>query len=167
MRATLLTGPVLLVLLSPGSAAERVSSRDLIAAGTAAKLSQIDQMRRDCGDDRSVAAWLKDVLGDSAKRITWSGGVCRLTNKQNPIDAGGGVCAQAEITPKSGRDNATIEIYFDAPVRGRPGAPFAFRAVVHTKDGWDYMRETSAFAVNWRETYAAGAPAVAPSGHCE
>jgi hypothetical protein len=64
--------------------------------------------------------------------------------------------------PRSRPDKATIEIYFEAPKQGKPGAAFAFRGIVNTKDGWDYVRDTAAFAVNWRETYAHGEPTLAP-----
>jgi len=94
------------------------------------------------------------------------GGACELVNKDNPIDAGTDWCARAEIAPKRGGESAKIEVFFEAPKQGRPGAPFAFRAIVKIKDGWDYMRDTSAFAANWRETYAPGDPAPAPYKDC-
>jgi hypothetical protein len=148
-------------------AADAISERALIAAGQAAPLSRIDDRRRACGDDRRFEVWLKSVVGGSARLISWSGGRCRLVNRDNPIDSGGGWCAQAEITPKHGRDNATVEVYFETPKGGIPGEPFAFQAVVHTRDGWDYMRETSAFAANWRETYAPDQPAPKLENECD
>ena len=36
------------------------------------------------------------------------------------------------------------------------GVPFAFRAVADTKDGPDYMRETYAFEVNWKQMHVPG-----------
>ena len=99
--------------------------------------------------------WLKDVVGDTAKSIAWSGGRCQLVNKLNPLDAGSNWCGQAMITPKRGRP-ATVEVFFEKPGEGKPGAPFAFRAVADTKDGPDYMRETFAFEVNWKEMHVPG-----------
>ena len=139
----------------------------LIAAGKAATIGQIDYRRADCGDDRRFEPWLKSIVGESAKAITWSAGRCKLVNKLNPIDRGGGLCARAAIAPRRGRDNATVEIYFERGQRGVPGKPFAFRASVHTKDGWDYMRDTSAFATNWRETYAPDSPVPEPYKDCD
>jgi hypothetical protein len=133
----------------------RVSPAALIAAAKAATLARVDYSREACRETPQVGLWLETVVRSAAKTITWSGGRCRLINEHNPLDAGTRWCAQAEIKPKRGGEPATIEVYFEAPRRGRPGAAFAFRAVVHTKDGWDYMRETRAFEDNWRETYAA------------
>ena len=156
----------LFLVTSPVYAAEHVASSALIGAAKRATLSQIDYTRSNCHDDRSVEAWLASVVGTSARSIKWSGGACALVNKDNPIDAGTNWCARAEIAPKRRGDSAKIEVFFEAPKRGRPGAPFAFRTIVKNKDGWDYMRDTSAFAANWRETYAPEQPAPAPYKDC-
>ena len=104
---------------------------------------------------RRVEEWLKDVVSDTAKPIRWSGGRCQLVNDLNPLDAGTNWCGQAVITPKSGKD-ATIEVFFEKPAKGMRGVPFAFRAVADTKDGPDYMRETYAFEVNWKQMHVSG-----------
>lgn len=137
-------------------AAPRVTPDDLVKAAQAASLSDVDERRRACNDERRVGDWLKAVVGGSAKSIRWSGGRCVLAIKERPRDAGTNWCAHAEIAPKNGRHASTIEIYFEPPKQGRLGAPFAFRSLIHTKDGPDYGRETGAFATNWGETYIAG-----------
>ena len=96
------------------------------------------------------------MVGDSAKSIRWSGGRCRLTNTRNPLDGGTNWCGQAVITPQRGQHAATIEVFFEQPAHGRPGVPFAFRAIADTKDGPDTMRETFAFAVNWKQMHVPG-----------
>ena len=108
---------------------------------------------QDCGDSRSVERWLKDVVGDTAKSIRWSGGRCQLINKLNPLDGGTAWCGQAVVAPKHGK-SATIEVFFEKPARGKPGVPFAFRAVADTKTR--PMRETYAFEVNWKLMHVAG-----------
>jgi len=137
------------------AASRRASPAALIAAAQSASISEVDYTRSNCGDNRRIGDWLKHVLDATAKSIIWSAGTCQLVTENNPNDSGASAsCAQAMITPKQGGEPATIEIFFEAPRNGRPGKPFAFRAAVHTKDGWDYMRDTRAFQVNWRETYA-------------
>lgn len=124
-------------------------------AAREARLDQIDDFRKRCGDTRRAENWLKDVIGDTAKSIAWSGGRRQLVNPQNPLDAGSGSCGQAVIAPRQGKP-ATIEVFFEKPVKGGPGAPSAFRAIADTKDGPDYMRETFAFAVNWKQMHVPG-----------
>ncbi len=144
-------------LSAPAGAAPRgVSSVDLVKAAKAASVSRIDDRKQACDDGRNVERWLKDTVGTTASSIAWSGGTCKLANKQNPRDVGTRWCAQAAISPKKGGPPATVEIYFDEPKAGRPGNAFAFRASVRTKDGWDTMRETNAFETNWGETYVRG-----------
>lgn len=138
-------------------AAERgVSNSALAQAARDARLDQIDDFRKQCGDSRRVEDWLNDVVGDSATSIRWSGGRCQLTNQQNPLDAGTNWCGHAVITPRHDRHKATIEVFFERPAGGRPGAPFAFRAIAVTKDGPDTMRETFAFEVNWKQLHLPG-----------
>jgi hypothetical protein len=145
---------MLLALAAPANAASRgVKSADLIKAAKAARLSDIDYTREQCKDHRSVEEWLHSALGNAARSIKWTGGACKLANRQNPRDAGTKWCAQAAIMPKKGGPPAMIEIYFEAPKGGRPGKAFAFRALVHTKAGPDSMRETAAFEANWGETH--------------
>jgi hypothetical protein len=137
------------------AAGRGVSNAALALAARDARLDQIDDFRKQCNDTRRVEDWLKDVVGDTAKSIAWSGGRCQLVNPQNPIDAGTAWCGQATITPRRGKP-ATVEVFFEKPVKGKPGVPFAFRALADTKDGPDYMRETFAFAVNWKEMHVPG-----------
>ena len=138
------------------SAADRGVSNDALRrAAQAARLDQIDDFRRQCGDSRSVEQWLKDIVGDSARSIRWSGGRCQLVNRLNPLDAGTKWCGHAVIAPKQGK-TATVEVFFEKPLKGKPGEPFAFRAIAETKDGPDYMRETYAFEVNWKEMHVRG-----------
>jgi hypothetical protein len=149
----------ILILATSGaaSAAKRGDSNPALAqAARDARLDQIDDFRKQCGDKRRVEDWLKDVLGDSAKSIRWSGGRCQLTNESNPLDAGANWCGQALIAPKHGKSQATIEVYFEEPEAGKPAVPFAFRALAETKDGPDYMRETYAFEMNWKQMQVPG-----------
>jgi hypothetical protein len=133
-----------------------VSNTTLAQAARDARLSEIDVFREQCADTRRVEDWLKTLLGDTARAIRWSGGRCQLINTSNPIDAGSAWCGQATILPKREKHRATIEVYFEKPKGGKPGVPYAFRAIMVTKDGPDYMRETFAFEVNWREKYLPG-----------
>jgi hypothetical protein len=135
--------------------ARDVSPRDLIAAAKGAELSQIDYTLQDCRDTRKVEDWLAGVLGDTAKSVRWAGGRCVLARKERARDAGTKWCAHAVITPKHGKP-ATIEVYFEQPVQGKPGVPFAFRALVDTNEGSDYVRETWAFEAGWKETHVPG-----------
>lgn len=130
--------------------AQSVPAASLIDAAKTAKLSQIDDRRNYCEDDRRVDEWLKEVVGSTSKSVRWHGGRCVLARKENAIDAGTKWCAHAVIAPKGRGRDATIEVYFEKPVRGRPGVPFAFRSLVFTPDGWDYSRNTNGFEFNWR-----------------
>jgi len=138
------------------AASRSPSPADLIRAAKAARLSDIDFARKSCGDHRTVEQWLKQTTGRSVRSIRWTGGACTIVNKDNPRDAGTKWCARADVTPRAGDIPATVEVFFDRPRHGRPGRAFAFRAVVQTKDGWDTMRETSAFEANWGETHVPG-----------
>ena len=127
-RPALLALPLAVALNANTAVAAGVSKAAQAQAAREARLDQIDDFRKRCGT-RRVEDWLKDVVGDTAKSIAWSGGRCQLVNPQNPLDAGSGSCGQAVIAPP------TIEVFFEKPVTGRPGAPFALRAVADTKDG--------------------------------
>ncbi len=146
---------LLLVVLAPNAlaASRGATPSDLINAAKAATVSVVDYQRKDCKDDRTIEDWLKEAVGDAARSIKWTGGACKLANRDNPRDAGTKWCAQATIAPNKGGPPATIEIYFEAPKGGQPGKLFVFRASVRTKAGWDTMRETLAFENNWGETY--------------
>lgn len=147
----------LAALSSVAAAAERgVSDAALAQAARDARLDQIDDFRNHCGDNRRVEDWLKEVVGDTAKSIRWSGGSCQLVDKSNPLDSGTNWCGQAVTATKRGKQDATIEVFFEKPEDGKPGVPFAFRALAETKDGPDYMRETYAFEVNWKQMHEPG-----------
>jgi hypothetical protein len=138
------------------AAAQSVSPDRLVAAAKSARLSQIDDRRDACGDDRTVGDWLREVTGVTARSVRWQGGRCVLARKENAIDSGTNWCAHAVVTPKRGGKGATIEVYFEKPVRGRPGTPFAFRSNVFTAGSWDYGRFTRDFEMNWRSTFDPG-----------
>jgi len=154
VAALLLQG--LTLACCPAVLAQTVPADQLIAAARAATLSQIDDRRKYCEDDRSIKQWLAQVTSATARSIRWQGGRCALARPENAIDAGTKWCAHAVIAPKRRGKAATIEIYFEKPARGRPGAAFAFRSNVFTRDGWDYSRDTRGFEFNWRNTFEPG-----------
>ena len=45
-------------------------------------ISEVDYARRDCGDDRTIEEWLKQIVGERAKSIRWAGGKCLLAIKE-------------------------------------------------------------------------------------
>ncbi len=144
----------LLAAAPTAAAAGKPSAAALISAAKAAKLTEIDSGRTECGDTRNVAEWLKQTIVPTARRIAWTAGRCLLVIPENPIDGGGNWCAQAEIQPKKGHKRATIEIYFEEPVNGKPGVPYAFRAETDLRDGdSDYSRDTVSFEYNWRQAH--------------
>ena len=144
---------ILLIAIAP-PAAGKPSDAALIAAAKTAKLTEIDSARADCSDAPNVGEWLERATAPTARRIRWPAGRCLLVIPQNPIDSGGNWCAQADIDPKNGHKRATIEIYFEEPVDGKPGAPYAFRAETDLRDGdSDYSRDTIAFEYNWRQAH--------------
>jgi hypothetical protein len=158
---------ILLMAVQAAEAAPRsITPAELIAAGKRATISEIDYQRADCNDNRTLEAWLKQVVGETAKSVRWGGGKCVLAVKENPRDGGTKYCAHAVIVPKQGKHTATIETYFD-PKDGKLGKAFAFRAHVYTKDGPDYARETSAFEFNWGETYVPGFTAPQRDNACD
>jgi hypothetical protein len=138
-------------------ARQAVPASALIAAAKSAMLSQIDYGRELCGPDRPVEAWLADVIGDTAERVTWRGGSCKLVDELNPLDAGGEFCAGATIVPKGHPDEpAEIEVYFEKPAGGKPGKPYAFRGVNYDVDGLDYKRFFPDFEYGYRQRYQRG-----------
>jgi hypothetical protein len=140
----------------PKRAHPAISSVTLIAAAKSAMLSQIDYGRELCGPDRAVETWLADVVGDTAERITWRGGRCKLVDDLNPLDAGGEFCAGATIVPKNHpKEPAEIEVYFEKPANGKPGKPYAFRGVNYDVDGIDYKRAFADFEYGYRQKYRA------------
>ena len=134
---------------SPG-----VLPQALIAAAKHAMLSDINNGRSLCGEDRTVEAWLNDVVGGTAVSITWRGGGCELTNDLNPIDSGSHWCGGATIVPKGHpKEPADIEIYFDKPVSGKLGKAYAFRGENYDVDGLDYKRDWPSFESGYRQKY--------------
>lgn len=167
MRRASLALIALLTAIQVAEAAPRgLAPADLIAAGKRATISEIDYQRADCNDKRTLEAWLKQTVGASARSVRWGGGRCVLAVKENPRDAGTKYCAHAVIAPKQGKHAATVEVYFD-PKNGKLGKAFAFRGIVHTKDGPDYVRETSGFEFNWSETYVPGYKAPQRDNACD
>ena len=81
--------------------------------------------------------------------VNWS-------KKNYPPDSGSNWCGQAVIGLKRGKPDATDEVFFEKPEDGKPGAPYAFRALAETKDGPDYIRETYAFELNWKQMHVPG-----------
>jgi hypothetical protein len=109
-----------------------VADAALIAAAKATPLRLIDYDQALCRDDRTVAAWLKELTAGDARAIVWTGGSCELVDTLNPIDSGSAWCAQAVILlkhPKDRHDRPQIEIFFDTPAHGRPSPAYAFRAI--------------------------------------
>jgi hypothetical protein len=155
----------LMVATSLAAAAEptqSVSNAALAQAGRQATLKMIDYGTTYCDGALTVEAWLKALVGTEARRITWSGGKCVLVSDMRPgIDASSWpYCAQATITlvhPRDRHDSPLIEIYFEKPVEGRPGAAYAFRGVMNTRDdGADYGRFRKDFEAVWNERFPPG-----------
>ena len=134
-----------------------VTPAALIAAAKAAMLSDINYGRELCDGDRDVETWLKDVVGETAATVEWRGGACELTNDLNPLDAGSDWCGGATVVPKGHpKEPAAIEVYFEKPVNGKPGKPYAFRAVNYDVDGLDYKRDFLDFDYAYRQKYVPG-----------
>ena len=137
-----------------------VADADLIAAAKAAPLKLIDYDETLCRNDRTVAAWLKELTGAEARAIVWTGGPCELVDELNPIDSGGTWCAQASIVlkrPKDRHDRPMVEIFFDEPKAGRPGPAYAFRADI---DDVGLLRFRQDFENAWVERFPASAKAI-------
>ncbi|MBV9994641.1 MAG: hypothetical protein JO127_05450 [Caulobacteraceae bacterium] len=138
-----------------------IASAALIAAAKAAPLKQIDYLETYCDGDVSVEAWLEALTAGARRSIAWSAGRCELVNELNPLDAGGDYCVQASVglRRRLNRDDVPeIEIYLENPKHGRPGAVYAFRAVLETPDGDpDYIRARKDFEAGWRERFPGGA----------
>ncbi len=154
-----------LAVLVPAAAAvgeqptsTRPSGTALIATARHAKLEAIDYGQQHCDRDTTVDAWLKSLTAATARAITWHGGQCQLVNTMRPgIDASSWPwCAQATIAlvhPRDRHDMPMIEIYMEKPVHGRPGAVYAFRGIMMTRDGPDYVRFRQDFEAEWRERF--------------
>lgn len=141
---------------APHPAGKGVTPAQLIAAARAAPVSTIDYDQSRCDADQTIDAWLKALVGREARAIRWTGGGCELVNDLDPIDAGGRWCAQATITlvhPQDRSDRPEIEVYFETPVHGHPGQPYAFRGAMVAKDGPDYSRSRDDFAGDWTSRF--------------
>ncbi len=131
----------------------------LAAAGRATPLKLIDYGTAYCDGATTVEAWLKALVGKHAREIGWTGGQCVLVNDMRPgIDASSwAYCAQATVTlahPGDKDDTPMIEIYFEKSEHGRPGAAYAFRGVLVTRDGnADYIRFRKDFEAEWNERF--------------
>jgi hypothetical protein len=133
-----------------------VADAALIAAARATPLKLIDYDQVLCRNDRTIAAWLKDLTAGEARAIVWTGGGCELVD-QNPIDSGSDWCAQATILlkhPKDRDDKPIVEIYFDKPSHGRPSPAYAFRAM--TGDA-GLERSRQDFETDWLARFPANA----------
>lgn len=138
----------------------RVSRAMLAAAGRDAKVGSVDFGESHCDSEVTFGAWLKTLVGQDARAIAWTGGPCRLVIPGSGIDDGSSPwCAQATITllhPRARDDQPVIELYFEDPVQGHLGPPFAFRSIMVTRDnGPDYQRERRYFEADWRERFPA------------
>jgi hypothetical protein len=161
---------VLVPLLALASAAQAnprpaathgVPNAALIAAAKAAPLRLIDALETYCDGETSIGAWLKALTAPEVRGVAWSAGRCELVNKLNPLDEGGGACAQATLTlrrPKDRHDRPEIEIYLDDPKGGKPGEAFAFRAMFDSNDGPDYIRFRKDFETEWRDRFKDAPP---------
>jgi len=175
MKSTigLRVGMLLLVAALPSAAsaepAKSVSKAALAVAGRAAPLKLIDYGSDYCDNAVTVEEWLKALAGKHALAINWTGGQCVLVNDMRPgIDASSWpYCAQATVTlahPKDKNDMPMVEIYFEKPDHGRPGAAYAFRGVLVTRDGDpDYIRFRKDFEAEWNERF----PPEASSPRCK
>jgi hypothetical protein len=149
-------------LAAAAEPAQAVSDAALANAGRQATLKSIDYGTNYCDGASTVEAWLKALVGPQARSITWSGGQCVLVNDMRPgIDASSWpYCAQATITllhPKDRSDKPLVEIYLEKPVHGRPGAAYAFRSLMTTRDdGDDYGRFRKDFEALWDERFPPG-----------
>ncbi|MFI4936408.1 MAG: hypothetical protein ACHP7N_17495, partial [Caulobacterales bacterium] len=133
-----------------------IANSALIAAAKRATLKSIDYLDTYCDGATTVEAWLTALTAGQVRAIRWSGGPCELINNLNPLDAGGSYCAQATILLNHVRrkaDNPMIEIYFEEPKHGRLGESYAFRGVMITKDGPDYVRRRKEFESEWYDRF--------------
>ena len=152
------------LIVMPGPVAGRagythgVANAALVAAAKATTLKAIDYDEERCRNQRTVEAWLRELTVGNATAVVWTGGPCALSNDLNPIDSGSSWCAQATIRlkhPKTRNDQPTAEVYFEKPVRGRPGKAYAFRGEMLAADGEDYSRFRKEFEYDWVSRFPA------------
>ena len=130
----------------------------LIAAARHAKLEAIDYGQQHCDRDTTVDAWLKSLTAPPRAPSPGTAGSANSSTTMRPgIDASSWPwCAQATIAlvhPRDRHDMPMIEIYMEKPVHGRPGAVYAFRGIMMTRDGPDYVRFRQDFEAEWRERF--------------
>jgi hypothetical protein len=146
-----------IVGLPSAANAQEPSPAALIAAAKQAAVRDVDYGQDLCDGDMTVEAWLKSVIRDNARAITWTAGTCRLLSL-SPIDqAHWKYCVQATMTlfhPMTPKDKPTIEIYLEKPDHGRPGPAYAFRGAMLLHDGQgDYERERDGFVGDWDDRF--------------
>jgi hypothetical protein len=132
----------------------------LIAAAKAAPVRAIDYDDDRC-DNRSVARWLADLTRPQARAIAWTAGRCQIVGPG--IDAGSRWCAQAHVVlarPKGRSDQPTVEVFFERPKAGRPGAAYAFRGLMRADDGLDMTRFRRDFEYDWTSRFKAAPGAI-------
>jgi len=130
----------------------------LVAAAKQAHWKVLDELQSYCDSDRPIEAWLKALVGQEARAVTWTGGACQIVNGGHPgLDvASWPYCAQATVAlshPKSPDDRPMIEIYFEEPVNGQPGAAYAFRGVIAAEDWGDPLRFRQYFSRAWHARF--------------
>jgi hypothetical protein len=132
----------------------------LIAAAKATPVRDIDYDQERC-DDRTVGEWLAAFTAAHARRIDWTAGRCRIVGPG--IDAGSDWCVQATVRlaqPQDAKDAPMVEIFFEDPVRGRPGKAYAFRGLMQAADGQDMSRFRNDFEYDWISRFPAAKAAV-------
>ena len=165
MTATTLAFFIIVIAAGAAAADDHVSRDALAKAARITILADLDPNKEQCRPERSVEAWLRDLIGKDAKVYAWTGGRCHLVNEINPLDTGGRWCGQAWIRytkPLDKNDEAIVEIYFERPHAGRPGKPAAFRGVMRAVGGWDYTRFSAHFELDWRGRFPHADPTCAP-----
>jgi|HubBroStandDraft_5_1064220.scaffolds.fasta_scaffold143038_2 hypothetical protein len=143
--------------LQGAASAQEPSPAALIAAAKQAAARDVDYGQNLCDGDVTIEAWLKSLVGDNARAVTWTAGTCRLLSL-SPIDqAHWKYCVQATMTvfhPMTPKDKPTIEIYLEKPDHGRPGKAYAFRGEMLLHDGQgDYERERDGFVGDWDDRF--------------
>jgi len=143
-----------------GGTTHGVSNAALAAAARATPVAAIDYDLKRC-DARTVEQWLKALVGRRARAIVWTGGPCSVVGPG--IDVGSRWCADATITlahPRNKADQPMIEVFFEKPVAGKPGAAYAFRGVMQAADGEDVSRFRDGFEADWTSRFPAPAGAI-------
>jgi hypothetical protein len=145
---------------SGGGMVKGVSAAALIAKARITPVKLIDYDEDRC-DPRTVEQWLRALAGPNARAIAWTAGPCQIVGEG--IDSGSQWCAQATVTlahAKDRRDSPMIEVFFEQPVRGRPGVAYAFRGEMRAADGDDMSRFRKDFEGDWTSRFPAPAGAI-------